>query len=419
MRDSIDPIRSMRVLLLSGAILLALMGPSAGQRTADQHKQWSKRLEELRAVPYVGFSEGDLEAKKTGVVLYDPQKACQGYNFFYSLESGEAFLFDMEGQQVHKWTYSPEICINNDHAILLENGDLAVIKCQELLRVSWDSETLWRRHLAAHHDVAAAPDGSLYVVTSFGYRNYRGRRVNFDAVLHLNPDGEEIDRWFTYNHLDELRSKLDTRAFLDNVLDSILVGQSFRGGPIGPNKYDYFHLNTVDILPSNPLGELDPRFQQGNVLVCLRNVDQLVILEKDTYRVLWSWGEDELEWPHGSEMLENGHIIVFDNGVRRKYSRVVEVDPLSEAIVWQYTADPPEDFYSGTKGSAQRFPNGNTLICESNKGHVFEVTREGDIVWEWFNPASEQGRLIHIYRMVRVPSAQVERWLNRWRLWLR
>jgi hypothetical protein len=118
-------------------------------------------------------------------------------------------------------------------------------------------------------------------------------------------------------------------------------------------------------------------------------------------------------------MLENGHIIVFDNGVRRKYSRVVEVDPLSKAIVWQYISEPPEDFYSGTKGSAQRLPNGNTLICESNKGHVFEVTRGGEIVWEWINPASEKGRLIHIYRMIRVPSAKVGRFMNEWSFWLR
>lgn len=31
-------------------------------------------------------------------------------------------------------------------------------------------------------------------------------------------------------------------------------------------------------------------------------------------------------------------------------------------------------------------PNGNTFICESNKGRLFEVNKEGDIVWEYMIP---------------------------------
>ena len=101
-------------------------------------------------------------------------------------------------------------------------------------------------------------------------------------------------------------------------------------------------------------------------MVCFRNVNQISVLEKDTYRILWSWGEDQLEWPHHSTMLENGHILIFDNGVRRQYSRVLELDPVVKAIVWEYVAEPREDFYSYTRGSAQRLPNGNTLISESD-----------------------------------------------------
>ena len=37
-------------------------------------------------------------------------------------------------------------------------------------------------------------------------------------------------------------------------------------------------------------------------------------------------------------------------------------------------------------GGAQRLPGGNTLICEGNKGCIFEVTPDGDIVRELISP---------------------------------
>ena len=37
-------------------------------------------------------------------------------------------------------------------------------------------------------------------------------------------------------------------------------------------------------------------------------------------------------------------------------------------------------------GSAERLPNGNTFICESSSGRVFEVTSDCEVVWEYINP---------------------------------
>jgi len=50
---------------------------------------------------------------------------------------------------------------------------------------------------------------------------------------------------------------------------------------------------------------------------------------------------------------------------------------------WTYR-DP--DFFSAFISGAQRLPNGNTLVCEGTKGRVFEITREGTVVWDWRNP---------------------------------
>jgi len=90
-------------------------------------------------------------------------------------------------------------------------------------------------------------------------------------------------------------------------------------------------------------------------------------------------------------MLDNGNILVFDNGMHRKfaskdYSRAVEINPSTGESVWEYKDEPVSDFYSSFISGCQRLPNGNTLICEGQTGRIFEVTTEGEIVWEFYNP---------------------------------
>jgi hypothetical protein len=67
---------------------------------------------------------------------------------------------------------------------------------------------------------------------------------------------------------------------------------------------------------------------------------------------------------------------------------------------------------------AQRLANGNTLICSGVGGRLFEVTRSGEIVWEYRNPFSgsvrnadgslpQPGLDEHpyvVYRATRIPA---------------
>ena len=52
--------------------------------------------------------------------------------------------------------------------------------------------------------------------------------------------------------------------------------------------------------------------------------------------------------------------------------------------VWEYSD--PGTFYSAFISGAHRVPNGNTLICAGTDGRVFEVTPEGKVVWDYWNP---------------------------------
>ncbi len=51
---------------------------------------------------------------------------------------------------------------------------------------------------------------------------------------------------------------------------------------------------------------------------------------------------------------------------------------------WSYSD--PDTFFSAFISGAQRLPNGNTLICSGVAGRIFEVTRAGEIVWDYRNP---------------------------------
>lgn len=62
------------------------------------------------------------------------------------------------------------------------------------------------------------------------------------------------------------------------------------------------------------------------------------------------------------------------------------MNPATNAIVWKYQDKPTWNFFSPRMGLAQRLPNDNTLITESSFGRFFEVTNEGEIVWEYVNP---------------------------------
>ncbi|MDP7572121.1 MAG: hypothetical protein QF391_11005, partial [Myxococcota bacterium] len=78
-------------------------------------------------------------------------------------------------------------------------------------------------------------------------------------------------------------------------------------------------------------------------------------------------------------------------------------------IVWEYSPDPSEGFFTASKGSIQRLENGNTLLAESDRGRAIEVTPRGEIVWEFVCPhESSPGRRAAIVRMKRLPPAYVE-----------
>lgn len=114
---------------------------------------------------------------------------------------------------------------------------------------------------------------------------------------------------------------------------------------------------------------------------------------------------DQLSGQHDAHLIAKGlpgagNLLVFDNQGSAGFpparlgifsgSRVLEIDPLTRQIVWQYTGEssgaPVWSFHSSFISSARRLPNGNTLIDEGQNGRIFQVTPSGKVVWEYVNP---------------------------------
>ena len=171
--------------------------------------------------------------------------------------------------------------------------------------------------------------------------------------------------------------------------------------------FDILHTNSIEIINRDIHGFC----KKGDWLISIHRIDFVGILDVEKDEFTWNWGPGDLDGQHNPTVLDNGNMLIFDNGFKhRDFSRVVELNPLNKKIEWHYKSDPPRKFFSDTRGSCQRLPNGNTLIAESNKGHVFEITKDGNLVWEFYTCVrSRDQKRAAIYRIERVVDSELNK----------
>lgn len=381
------------------AALLCCLGPTACRESEEPPESKPNArlqpktidIDTLRAMPYVEGTPAD-EKEPEGVIFHDSERACRGFRLYCVEPLSRADLIDESGIIITSWSHSPSRSWANCE--LLPNGDLLVVgadpgltpdgrptktisdQARYILRFDWDGRLLWKRKLLSHHDIEATPDGKLLLLTfrrRFARKIHATIPVRDDLLALLRPNGTVI----------ELRSMLQAVERSSSIfpLEPVQPSSLF-----GPTWVDLFHANSIEWMRYPHLVGKHPVYDLNNILVCFRHQNRIAVFNWRRNVFVWAWGQDELRGPHDAQVLENGHILVFDNGLGREYSRAIELDPTSGDIVWQYEADPPTRLYTESKGSVQRLPNGNTLLAESDKGYAFEITPDGDVVWEFLNP---------------------------------
>lgn len=342
----------------------------------------------LQALPYVDGTF-DPQAEKQGVLLHEEAKAFPGLNFYCSRDLKSALLLDMTGKVVRRWRFPAGV----DHCELLPSGEVLGLRQDlGLIKVDAASKVLWRYEDEAHHAFWVDDTGEIYLlVRRQAHRPDLHPRypVYEDAIVVLSPEGEKRREISLLAAVE----RSPYRFLLPSVQDRQFVAKAEGREPV----VDLLHANQVEVFDGS-LAARSPLFARGNLLVSLRNVSTVLILDPTGERVLWLWGPSNLAYQHHPSLLPSGTVLLFNNGTEA--SEVLEVDPTSYRVMWRWSEG--KEFFSATRGSCQRLPNGNTLVTESNKGYAFELTPAGEKVWVWANPLLLEGKVrAYVWRMWR------------------
>ncbi len=370
-------------------------------------------VKSLQTLGYLSWYPAE-EIENVSVTQYDPNFAFDGLNLYSPTNTSSTYLMDMKGNIVHKWILEVHDNPNWPYAKLADNGDLIAFYGQgNFVRIDWESKIKWRKKFRAHHDFCVAENGDVYVLARKDAMVFWAGipvPVLEDYIAVLSSDGEikkhiaiypAAKKWFTPKDLlENYMQIIKPSVFIKLIITKLTGNYLFKFGQV----FDIMHINSIELTNRNIEGVC----KKNNALISIRQIDLIGFLDTKTERFVWTWGPGKLSGQHQPTLLNNGNILIFDNGSERGYSRVIELEPISKTIKWEYMADPKEEFFTYGRGSSQRLPNDNTLITESNKGRVFEITKNGKIVWEFYNPniKQESQRRETIYRMSRIVNPE-------------
>lgn len=380
----------------------------------------------------------------TGVTYLDPELVHDSYVLFTGADSVTR-LIDLNGTVVHDWPYAgvpPRILdpvlnggrIGDVGVQLEDSGDArgGIYANGTIGQLDWDGERVWEWGDQApggaarqNHDWELLPSGNRLILATVprAVPGLGDHIVGDQGLIEVTPSGEIAWQWLAGDHLDE---------FGFSAAGWEALRQTVARDPEDP--WGYLEMNSAKSLGSNRWHDADPGtvFQPDNILISFRKANIIALIDKASGAVVWRLGPyyaaesgaqhqrinvhkvpralDQTSGQHNPHLIApnlpgGGNILVFDNQGGAGYppapigiyagSRILEIDPATQEIVWQYTAEdsglPPWEFFSSFVSNAQRLPNGNTLITEGMRGRLFQVTPGGDVVWEYHSPYQGYG----------------------------
>jgi hypothetical protein len=399
----------------------------------------------------------------TGTTIYDPEGAWNGFTVLSPLGTPAVLVIDMNGNVVKRWdgfnnsAGGPARVLPGGHVIAANGARPPHQESLELIQRDFDGKLVWRFDRGEqitladgtmiwsarqHHDwqrddfpagyyspeSKPALQGRTTLILAHADRmqpKVAAVMLGDDRLIEIDAKGEIVWQWLAGDHIDELGFAPDARQ----VIGAAAAFNKARGG------YDWLHVNSATYVGPNPWYDKgDARFAPENVIISSREASIIAIVARDG-SIVWRLGPDfsasrelrairQIIGQHHPHLIPKGlpgagNLLVFDNGgssgygfaspiapdgrgaFQRATSRVLEINPVTLQLVWSYTN---ARFFSTNISSAQRLPNGNTLITAGAGGRMFEVNRGGTIVWEYMFPLfSGANQSNAVYRAYRVP----------------
>ncbi len=371
----------------------------------------------LKALPYMaGCQPGALKAAK--LAACDPKFATPGMTMLVTTgPENQILLIDFQGNLLEAWTLG---C--NHPLLLLKNPEEILRVCED---PAYDNVVTNVRALSApwmvNHDMCLTPEGNLLSLVDGPLQNLRYRGLPVPVIkgyiLEFPLRGDRVRTldltgscrpWLPWVQVARVMRAL----FFRNSLWKLLTEREefmLQHRDDGTFSYmmDVFHHNSLVPAPRDIPGVC----ARGDLLVSPYRSGFIGVLNRESNRLVWHWSTGDDFGVHTPVWTSRGTIMMFENqhwvpGAGDPYSRVLEIDPRDGREVWEYTGDPPRSLRSDWEGSCQELPGGNVLVCISSCGRVFEITREGRIVWEYWHPMGEtvpgKPAIWSIYRAVRL-----------------
>ena len=356
--------------------------------------------------------QNKLKRSGIGLRACDHERAFPGYTLFAPQSGGgKVYLIDLDGNPVHTWQmpYPPgNYGYLTERGTYFYNGQITEDSKRFIskkpwkggvaLEADWNGRVLWEvRHRDHHHDGIRLRNGNVLLICVAQLPQHLVPRVKggragtehngemyADYLVEMTTDGRAMWEWRSWEHLDP-------------ETDCITAAQDERE--------DWTHANGLAELPDS------------DIVVSFRHISTVIIIDRKSGNIIWKLGAPPLSGQHAPMPLPNGNLLLFDNGPHRldhtmTFSRIIEVDLATKRIVWKYQEKREYEFYSPRMSNAQRLPNGNTLICEGDFGRFFEVTREGELVWEYVNPyfgEGPNGANNRVFRAYRYSAEEIAR----------
>lgn len=361
----------------------------------------------------VSVDQNTIRRRGTGLRALDPERVSPGFTLFTPMRGdGTVCMIDIQGRLVHSWRlpYPPGLYgYLTESGTLFYNGQIkndtfigqSPFRGGVALEADWNGRIIWEvRNANHHHDGRLLRNGNVLLLCAAELQSdvaakvkggRAGTEVNgkmwADYLVELTKEGEPVWEWRTWEHLDPADYPI---PFVEN------------------ERSEWTHGNTVVELPDR------------NLLVSFRNISTVLKIDRRSGDIIWKLGTRLLSGQHAPVPLPNGNILIFDNGPTRleqtfPFSRVIEVNPITNEVIWEYQDPNPQAFYSDRISNAQRLTNGNTLINEGMFGRFFEVTHAGEVVWEYVNPyfgpvsRPAQKQTNSVFRIYRYTDEQFDR----------
>lgn len=332
---------------------------------------------------FVAIAVPEITLRARGVYHLSERKVAPGLNLVQLRQEQKAHLVDHRGRIRHTWELSKSKSQDGWHAVEAsrDRGLFVVLEDKSLTKLSSDSKIEWKVKDGFHHDLCEVSTGEIFALVrrpkTIAFREHTVPVLK-EYVVKISSGGRRLDERDIHLLFEDLIQEQQWKAAenFHRANPKIL--------PSEDSPLDLLHLNaleSIDLAPFNRTGT-------GWVLSS-KLLNMLLVTDRDFQERIWYWGAGTLLYPHDPNPTAAGKILVFDNGnyETRPYSRIIEVDPRNNTVSWSLDRIGGKRFFSQSKSSVHELSNGSILIGSSHELRVVEITRSGEILWDYYHPS--------------------------------